>query len=180
MQLRAENGVGGSPRGRALTATYPGLPPPHRDLPTNSFCPLCSSPSLDLPAQNECISRVVNRKPCRGRGGGGKINPESAGPKPLTGQLSKVPVFKKNRTFTTQATNMPKHLCVPSTGPATKVQGPGSGQCQPTGRWTTTTMHRPRRLWEGLRGAILVGGIGPASWRSRQRTGSVQGGGGRR
>lgn len=80
VQLRAENGVGGSPRGRALTATSPGLPPPHRDLPTNSFCPLCSSPSLDLPAQNECISRVVNRKPCRGRGGGGKINPELCRP----------------------------------------------------------------------------------------------------
>lgn len=57
-------------------------------------------------------------------GGGGRLIQNSAGPKPLTGQLSEVSVFKKNRTFTTQATNMPKHLCVPSTDPDTKVQGP--------------------------------------------------------
>lgn len=116
-------------------------------------------------------------------GEGGLIQ-NSAGSKPLTGQFSKVPVFKKNRTFTTQATNMPQHLCVPSTRPATKVQGPRLW-AMPAHR-TVNNHHYAwsheavGRLWEGLCGATLVGGIGPASWRSRQRSGCVQGGGGMR
>lgn len=67
---------GPTPRGRALTAaTLPFLPP--TEICPNSFCPLCSSPSLDLPAQNERTSRVVNRKPRRGRGVGEGLLPLS-------------------------------------------------------------------------------------------------------
>lgn len=116
--------------------------------------------------------------------GGGGINPELCRLQATHWTVFQSSSVQEKQNLHYSGHKHAQHLCVPSTRPATKVQGPRLW-AMPAHR-TVNNHHYAwsheavGRLWEGLCGATLVGGIGPASWRCRQRTRCVQGGGGMR
>lgn len=101
---------------------------------------------------------------------GGGLAQNSTSPKPLDS-----PGFKKKRKKVPEPSPlMPQrqlHICLPSTGPATKVRGRDAGQSHTCGAMM---------LPEGLSEGALAEGMRLASWTRRERTRALRGGGWKR